>query len=118
MEALQSVVKALVEERPEDYKDCVKWARHLFGELYHNQIAQLLYNFPKDQLTKEGAPFWAPPKRYFVFLFFIINFYLFYRCLFCVFIAAYRFWSNNSNKINYCYLTIMFIIVTAVIPLI
>ncbi|XP_065573384.1 ubiquitin-like modifier-activating enzyme 1 isoform X1 [Artemia franciscana] len=63
VEALQSVVKALVEERPEDYKDCVKWARHLFGELYHNQIAQLLYNFPKDQLTKEGAPFWAPPKR-------------------------------------------------------
>ena len=34
-----------------------------FEELYHNSIAQLLYNFPLDMATSSGAPFWSGPKR-------------------------------------------------------
>ena len=31
--------------------------------MYHNQIAQLIYNFPLDMVTSSGAPFWSGPKR-------------------------------------------------------
>lgn len=32
-------------------------------DLYSNQISQLLYNFPPDQTTSSGQPFWSGPKR-------------------------------------------------------
>ncbi len=57
------ITKALVEDRPKSFQDCVKWARLHFQELYHNSIEQLLYNFPKDQVTSSGMPFWSGPKR-------------------------------------------------------
>jgi len=31
--------------------------------MFHNQIAQLLHNFPADQVTSTGQPFWSGPKR-------------------------------------------------------
>ncbi len=62
-EELTTVYKALVEERPKTIQECVRWARFHFQELYHNSIEQLLYNFPKDQLTSSGVPFWSGPKR-------------------------------------------------------
>ncbi len=62
-EELMTVYKALVEERPKTIQECVRWARLHFQELYHNSIEQLLYNFPKDQLTSSGVPFWSGPKR-------------------------------------------------------
>ena len=31
--------------------------------MYHNTIAQLIYNFPLDMVTSSGAPFWSGPKR-------------------------------------------------------
>jgi len=62
-EELLTVYKALVEDKPKTFQDCVKWARFHFQELYHNSIEQLLYNFPKDQLTSSGVPFWSGPKR-------------------------------------------------------
>jgi ubiquitin-activating enzyme E1 len=39
------------------------WARLKFQELFHNTVAQLLFNFPPDQLTSSGQPFWSGPKR-------------------------------------------------------
>merc|ERR1719460_2800108 len=57
------VVKRLLLERPSDFKACLSWARHLFQDLFHNQIAQLLHNFPADQTTSSGQPFWSGPKR-------------------------------------------------------
>ena len=39
------------------------WARLKFEELFHNQIAQLVYNFPLDMVTSSGTPFWSGPKR-------------------------------------------------------
>lgn len=62
-EELYTVYKALVEDKPANFQDCVKWARLHFQELYHNSIEQLLFNFPKDQLTSSGVPFWSGPKR-------------------------------------------------------
>lgn len=43
--------------------DCVKWARIHFQEQYSNQISQLLFNFPPNQQTSSGQPFWSGPKR-------------------------------------------------------
>jgi hypothetical protein len=50
IEVLRTVNKALVEDRPGSAEDCVKWARDLFDTLYHNDIAQLLHNFPPNQV--------------------------------------------------------------------
>lgn len=63
LEVLESVKQVLVDERPESFVDCITWARLRFQDQYNNQIRQLLFNFPKDQVTSSGAPFWSGPKR-------------------------------------------------------
>jgi len=63
VEVLESVKVALVDERPNSFQDCVTWARNHFQDQYSNQIRQLLFNFPPDQLTSSGQPFWSGPKR-------------------------------------------------------
>jgi ubiquitin-activating enzyme E1 len=63
LEMLEALKKALVDEKPNTFADCVIFARKQFQELFSNQIKQLLYNFPKDQLTTSGTPFWSGPKR-------------------------------------------------------
>jgi ubiquitin-activating enzyme E1 len=63
VDALTGILTDLVESRPMTFADCVAWARHEFQNLFHNGIAQLLYNFPKDQITKDGEPFWSGTKR-------------------------------------------------------
>jgi len=50
-------------ERPTDLQQCVQWARCKFESDFANRIKQLLYNFPHDAVTTEGAKFWSPPKR-------------------------------------------------------
>ena len=56
------VVKRLLQERPSDFNACVEWARKYWQEMFHNTVAQLLHNFPADQLTSSGQPFWSGPK--------------------------------------------------------
>merc|ERR1719219_1607614 len=63
METFETVDRMLGAERPTSYDDCVAWARLFFQEQYHNQIAQLLHNFPADQRTSSGQLFWSGPKR-------------------------------------------------------
>ncbi|CAH1179580.1 unnamed protein product [Phaedon cochleariae] len=63
LEVLESVKSALVDERPERFEDCVAWARNHWEDQYANQIKQLLFNFPPDQLTSTGQLFWSGPKR-------------------------------------------------------
>lgn len=53
----------LLNDKPTCFDDCIAWARQLFEERYNNQIKQLLHNFPPDQKTSTGAPFWSGPKR-------------------------------------------------------
>lgn len=52
-----------IQDRPMSFDDCVAWARLHWEAQYSNQIKQLLYNFPPDQQTTSGAPFWSGPKR-------------------------------------------------------
>jgi ubiquitin-activating enzyme E1 len=63
IEVLESVKTALVDDRPKSFEDCVVWARNHWQEQYSNQIRQLLFNFPPDQLTSTGQLFWSGPKR-------------------------------------------------------
>ena len=49
--------------KPQTFEDCIVWARLRFQELFHNTVAQLLFNFPPDQVTSSGQPFWSGPKR-------------------------------------------------------
>ena len=60
---LDSLKDFLVSDKPTDFNDCIAWARLQFEKQYHNAIAQLLYNFPKDSKTSSGADFWSGPKR-------------------------------------------------------
>lgn len=58
---IQSTMKALLKSSPEE---CVKMARKCFEDVHHNQIANLLFNFPLDHVNKEtGIKFWTNPKR-------------------------------------------------------
>lgn len=63
LEMMENVKRALVEERPKNIQDCVAWARNHWQDQYNNQIRQLLFNFPPDQVTSSGQPFWSGPKR-------------------------------------------------------
>jgi len=63
VETMETVKRLLVNERPNEFKDCVAWARLSWQDLFHNQIAQLLHNFPPDQVTSSGSPFWSGPKK-------------------------------------------------------
>jgi len=66
LEAIDAVRDCLVTHRPVYLADCIKWARVRFEELFHDSIAQLLFNFPPDQMTGEGSqrvPFWSGHKR-------------------------------------------------------
>lgn len=62
-ETLKKVKKTLVDERPVTFEDCVTWARLKFEDLFNNQIRQLTYNFPPDQVTSSGTKFWSGSKR-------------------------------------------------------
>jgi ubiquitin-activating enzyme E1 len=50
LETLISIQECVVTSRPSSFEECVTWARFKFEELFHNSIAQLLYNFPKDSV--------------------------------------------------------------------
>lgn len=45
------------------YDKCVELARHMFQDIFYNQISQLLHSFPLDHKTESGQPFWSGPKR-------------------------------------------------------
>ncbi|XP_015787197.1 ubiquitin-like modifier-activating enzyme 1 [Tetranychus urticae] len=63
MDMMESIKRVLIDEKPRSFEDCVAWARHHFEQNFVNQIKQLLFNFPPDQSTSSGAPFWSGPKR-------------------------------------------------------
>ncbi|XP_041321287.1 ubiquitin-like modifier-activating enzyme 7 isoform X4 [Pyrgilauda ruficollis] len=46
-------------ERPQDWRDCVRWARRRWQSCYHDAIAQLLHTYPPEHETSPGVPFWA-----------------------------------------------------------
>jgi ubiquitin-activating enzyme E1 len=62
-ETFRLLQRVLKDERPANFEDCVAWARLTFEKLFHNQISQLLFNFPADQVTANGTKFWSGSKR-------------------------------------------------------
>jgi ubiquitin-activating enzyme E1 len=62
-EQIKTIQEYLVTKRPRSFEECIEWARLQFEESYANEIKQLLYNLPKDQVTSTGQPFWSGPKR-------------------------------------------------------
>lgn len=60
---MKTLKQALVDEKPSSAEDCIKWARDVFQVNYCNEIAQLLHNFPADQVTSSGVRFWSGTKR-------------------------------------------------------
>ena len=63
LDTIKSIRTTLVDERPSSFDDCIKWARLKFQTEFSNQIKQLLYNFPEDQVTSSGTKFWSGSKR-------------------------------------------------------
>jgi ubiquitin-activating enzyme E1 len=60
---VESIYESLRTSKPNNFEDCVAWARIKFEELFNNSIQQLLHNFPLDMITSSGTPFWGGPKR-------------------------------------------------------
>ena len=50
VETLESVKRAVDTEYYTTFDKCVLWSRNLFQANYNNQIRQLLFNFPADQV--------------------------------------------------------------------
>jgi len=53
----------LLEEAPRNVEMCIKKALGLFVHLFSTTIQNLLSTFPADYVTKDGLPYWSPPKR-------------------------------------------------------
>ncbi|CAD5225283.1 unnamed protein product [Bursaphelenchus okinawaensis] len=60
---LRILKQSLIDDKPKAPEDCVLWALKTFQTYYHNEIAQLLHNFPAEQLTDSGVKFWSGTKR-------------------------------------------------------
>lgn len=50
VEVLEGVYRSLTQEWPQNWTDCVSWARKRWETLYNNDIRQLLQCFPPDQV--------------------------------------------------------------------
>lgn len=53
----------LLKKRPNNFMDCVEYARMRFEKLFNHDIRQLLHVYPLDAVTKDGNPFWTLPKK-------------------------------------------------------
>jgi ubiquitin-activating enzyme E1 len=62
-EKLETIKRILHSGTEANIQTCVNLARQKLEDLFHNQIAQLLHNFPVDYKNKEGTLFWSGPKR-------------------------------------------------------
>ena len=60
---LLAIEDALGGGKPSSFQDCIQWARMKFDEMFSNDIRTLLHNFPVDQVTTTGEPFWSGAKR-------------------------------------------------------
>ncbi|XP_023532141.1 ubiquitin-activating enzyme E1 1-like [Cucurbita pepo subsp. pepo] len=63
-DTLERVLECLDRERCETFEDCITWARLKFEDYFANRVKQLIYTFPEDAATSNGAPFWSAPKRF------------------------------------------------------
>ena len=52
-----------VKNWPQNFGDCVAWARNKFEKFFVNDIKQLLHTYPLDHKLENGNLFWTLPKR-------------------------------------------------------
>ena len=57
-------IAAIVNEIPQSFDDCVRWARHKWEVYASSMIKLLVSRFPEDATTSEGGRFWTAPKRF------------------------------------------------------
>jgi len=61
---LQTVKQLYLANETKSFQVCVELAAHMFQDVFHNQIAQLLNAFPEDHIIEDtGKPFWGGLKR-------------------------------------------------------
>jgi len=53
IELLDTVKRALIDDKPDSFQDCVSYARNFFQLNYNNVIRQMLFNFPPDEAWVE-----------------------------------------------------------------
>ena len=58
-----SVMFILKDGFVKDYDECIQFAHKMFITKNHNEIAQLLHQFPSNHTTGQGVPFWTGTKR-------------------------------------------------------
>lgn len=63
LSTLESIYSCLIHDRPQTVRECAEWARIVFEKLFSSDIRQLLYTFPRDNVDKNGVPFWSGTKR-------------------------------------------------------
>lgn len=63
LSSLEAIYSCLISNRPRSVTDCVENARKTFEKLFSSDIRQLLHTFPKDNVDKNGIPFWSGTKR-------------------------------------------------------
>jgi ubiquitin-activating enzyme E1 len=63
IDTLQRLKSSLVDDMPTSFHECIIWSRKHFEDLFLATPCQLLHNFPKDQKTQSGQPFWSGHKR-------------------------------------------------------
>eukprot|EP01055_Gregarina_sp_Pseudo9_P002956 Gregarina_sp_Pseudo_9__2955@NODE_316_length_3184_cov_7_324006_g297_i0_p1_GENE_NODE_316_length_3184_cov_7_324006_g297_i0NODE_316_length_3184_cov_7_324006_g297_i0_p1_ORF_typecomplete_len1045_score298_68ThiF/PF00899_21/1_6e38ThiF/PF00899_21/2_1e66UBA_e1_thiolCys/PF10585_9/1e56E1_FCCH/PF16190_5/5_5e03E1_FCCH/PF16190_5/1_5e18E1_FCCH/PF16190_5/7_8e02E1_FCCH/PF16190_5/1_3e04E1_4HB/PF16191_5/1_9e18E1_UFD/PF09358_10/2_4e13Shikimate_DH/PF01488_20/0_91Shikimate_DH/PF01488_20/9Pyr_redox_2/PF07992_14/2_8e03P len=61
LERIHALLKCVTPQP--SFRECVALTVEMFNELFHQDIAQLLYNFPVDHVTENGSLFWSGPKR-------------------------------------------------------
>lgn len=63
LDTLERIHASLVTDKAIAFEDCVAWARLRFESMFASDMKQLLHNFPLDQVTASGQPFWSGTKR-------------------------------------------------------
>ncbi|XP_038718475.1 ubiquitin-activating enzyme E1 1-like isoform X2 [Tripterygium wilfordii] len=63
-DTLERVLECLDKDRCLTFQDCIAWARLRFEDYYAHRVKQLIYTFPEDAATSNGALFWSAPKRF------------------------------------------------------
>lgn len=63
LDELEQLEKVFITEKCSNYLECLTWAHKTWQTNFHDKIVNLLFNFPADQLSSSGLPFWSGPKR-------------------------------------------------------
>lgn len=64
LQRAKTVRKFLVADRPTSFAGCVRLARLLFQDSFHNNIRQLLHKYPEDMVSGDPPkPFWSGARR-------------------------------------------------------